>query len=152
MQIVKASIDDIDSVSPLFNLYRVFYGQNSDLEKAHAFLKERILNNESIIFIAKNDIGTVVGFTQLYPSFSSISVSRSWILNDLYVIAEARRTGVAKKLMDAAKAFAMRVHAKGITLETATDNITAQNLYESIGYTKNTDSYYYFLEFKTDKI
>ncbi len=149
MQIVKASIDDLDLISPLFNLYRVFYGQDNNLDKARTFLKERLQNNESVIFVAKNEHGVAVGFTQLYPAFSSISVCRTWILNDLYVAIEARRTGVAKKLMDAARTFAIATQAKGLSLETAKDNTSAQKLYESLGYIRDTGAYHYFLELKS---
>jgi len=150
MQIVKASMDDLDLIGPLFNLYRIFYGQNNNLEQARIFLKERIQNNESVIFVAKNEHGVAVGFTQLYPSFSSVSASRSWILNDLYVATEARRTGVAKKLMATARTFAIETQAKGLSLETAKDNINAQKLYESLGYIRDTAAYHYFLELNSE--
>lgn len=152
MQIVKASIEDLDLISPLFNLYRVFYGQNNNLEKARTFLKERLQNNESVMFIAKNEHDAAVGFTQLYPSFSSVSACRSWILNDLYVAIEARRTGIAKALMDTARAFAIETSAKGISLETAKDNTNAQKLYESLGYVRDTGAYHYFLELNSEDI
>ncbi|MCG6220607.1 GNAT family N-acetyltransferase, partial [Vibrio diabolicus] len=85
-----------------------------------------------------------IGFTQLYPSFSSVAAKRIWVLNDLYVAAQARRLGVAKKLMDTAKEFAMATNARGLALETARDTSAAQRLYEALGYRKE-DGYHYFL-------
>lgn len=90
MEIYQATIADINGVATLFDQYRQFYQQPSDLEGAKSYIKERLSKKESIIFIVKND-GNYIGFTQLYPTFSSISMARAWILNDLYVTKNARK-------------------------------------------------------------
>ena len=136
---------DVNDLAPLFNDYRVFYGQPSNLNVAHDFISQRIENNESVIFLAQNAEGDFLGFTQLYPNFSSVSARRSWILNDLYVSPSARRAGVAKELMNTAKDFAASTNAKGISLETSLDNFNAQSLYESLGYEKSCGFYSYYL-------
>ena len=46
-------------------------------------------------FVAVAD-GTGVGFVQLYPTFTSIGAKRAWVLNDLFVVPEARRRGVRR--------------------------------------------------------
>ena len=89
---------------------------------------------ESVIFIAIDEMGACLGFTQLYPAFSSTACRRLWILNDLYVTEAARRSGVARALMDAARDHAVETGACGIQLETGHTNIGAQRLYESLGY------------------
>ena len=142
----RATVDDINEVSRLFDAYRVFYEQASDIDLAINFISERINNDESVIFYAINSNGNYLGFTQLFPSFSSVSVKRLWILNDLYVLPEARRSGVAKKLMAAAKVVATETNAKGIGLSTAADNLNAQALYESLDYQKDTEFYNYLLD------
>lgn len=129
----------------LFNDYRVFYKQKSDITVALEFISERLDKNESVIFFAHDAKGDLLGFTQLYPNFSSVSAKRSWILNDLYVSSAARRLGVARKLMNAAKDFVISTDAKGISLETAPDNVNAQALYESLGYEKSSGFYSYYL-------
>ena len=144
--IKKASLSDLEGISRLFDAYRVFYKQPSDLALASRFLNDRFENNESIIFCAKNQNNDYLGFTQLYPSFSSVSAKRLWILNDLFVSEKARRLGVGKMLLNRAKEFALETNAKGIALETDITNVNAQGLYESLGYIKNTEHYYYFLE------
>lgn len=144
MEIIRAGMDDLDIISPLFNAYRIFYGQQEDMALARHFLAERLSQQESVIFFARDKQGAGIGFTQLYPSFSSVAAKRIWVLNDLYVAAQARRLGVAKKLMDTAKEFAMATNARGLALETARDNTIAQRLYESLGYRKE-DGYHYFL-------
>lgn len=144
IHITQACIDDAHAVAALFDAYRVFYGQASDIPLAHAFIDARLQQQDSVIFLATRE-GEAVGFTQLYPSFSSVSAQRTWILNDLYVAEDARRLGIAKQLMDAAKQHAIQTHAKGISLATAVDNQPAKMLYDALGYTQNTAFDYYFL-------
>lgn len=144
METVQASIEDLDGVSNLFNLYRMFYQQVSDLERAKTYIKDRLENKDSIIFVVKNQ-QKIVGFTQLYPTFSSISMKRAWILNDLYVDAEARKQGIGEMLLHKAKDFAIETGAKSITLETAPDNDVAQRLYEKNGYKRDSQFYHYEL-------
>ncbi len=144
-QIQKASLHDLDLIAPLFDAYRSFYQQPSDLDLAKAFLFERLQGQESVIFFAINEQGAGLGFVQLYPSFSSVSAKRLWILNDLFVAASARRQGVARQLMQRARDYAIETGAKGLFLETAHDNFQGQSLYESLRYQKNSE-FYYFLD------
>ncbi|MDF1510366.1 GNAT family N-acetyltransferase [Robertmurraya sp. DFI.2.37] len=144
MEIYQATIADINGVAPLFDQYRQFYQQPSDLEGAKSYLKERVTKKESIIFIVKND-GNYIGFTQLYPTFSSISMAKAWILNDLYVAKNARKQGVGELLLQKVKEFAIETKAKSISLSTAPDNDTAQRLYEKHGYIKDVQFFHYEL-------
>lgn len=144
--IARATIEDLQVLVPLFDAYRVFYGRSSDPAIARAFLHERFERGESVIFLARDD-GGALGFTQLYPCFSSVSARRLWVLNDLYVEARARRSGVARALMEAAHAYARDTGAARVTLCTAGDNMPAQALYESLGYMRETKMLAYALEF-----
>jgi len=141
MKILRATIENLEDLAPLFDGYRVFYKQPSDIEKASDFLKERFLKNDSVIFMAYEGT-SALGFTQLYPSFSSVSMKRVYILNDLFVTKEARKKGVGEALMNTAKQFAISENAKGLTLETDVTN-PAQNLYERLGWTKDTEVFHY---------
>lgn len=145
MKVIRAGINDLEKITPLFDAYRVFYHQDSNLVGAYVFLKARIEREESVIFIAVDDTQKAIGFTQLYPSFSSVSLAPVWTLNDLFVFSEARGMGVATQLMNKAKDFVLSQNGKGIQLETSIENKIAQNLYESLGYLKSSDTYYYFL-------
>lgn len=129
----RAAIEDVPALAPLFDGYRQFYGQAPDLELARAFLAERLARNESVIFIAEFR-GGAVGFTQLYPMFSSSRAARIFVLNDLFVAPEARRSGVAGKLLEAAERHAKEAGALRLTLSTAHTNQAAQQLYESRGW------------------
>ncbi|MGM9924454.1 MAG: GNAT family N-acetyltransferase [Bacillus sp. (in: firmicutes)] len=125
-------------------MYRIFYQQESDLEGAKAYIKKRIESKDSVIFVVK-DKQNYVGFTQLYPTFSSISMKRAWILNDLYVTAEARKQGVGEMLLHKAKEYAIETGAKSLSLSTATDNYSAQRLYEKNDYKRDSQFYHYEL-------
>lgn len=144
MIIFQATMEDLDGVANLFNLYRTFYQQESDLEGAKNYIKERINKEESVIFVVKDE-QNYLGFTQLYPTFSSISMKRAWILNDLYVDEQARKQGVGELLLHKAKEFAIETGAKSLSLSTAPDNHTAQRLYEKNGYVKDYTFYHYEL-------
>ncbi|MEK3996499.1 GNAT family N-acetyltransferase [Psychrobacillus sp. FSL K6-2365] len=143
MCIQRATLNELDSLTELFDLYRLFYKQESNLEGARAFLKERLVKEESVVFIAYDE-NSPVGFVQLYPSFSSVSMKQSWILNDLYVKKSARNNGFAEKLIKMVINFAEETDAKGILLETDKENIPAQRLYEKIGFIRDSNYYYYF--------
>jgi ribosomal protein S18 acetylase RimI-like enzyme len=137
MIVHRALPADLDLVAPLFDRYRQFYGKPSDLERARRFLGERLRNGESVVFLAVEG-ETAIGFVQLYPGFSSIGTSRTFVLNDLYVEADHRRTGAGRALVEAAVAHARRVGAAGLSLVTGVDNGSAQALYESLGWTRET--------------
>ena len=139
MQIQRIDINTLQWVEDLFDKYRVFYNQPSDITLAKQFLQERLLHNESVIFVMIDRQGETIipaGFTQLYPLYSSVSAKKDWILNDLYVEPAYRKQGVGKKLMEAAMQFAKADGATFIQLETAPGNITARSLYEGIGFEK----------------
>lgn len=142
----RASLEDLDSLAPLFDAYRVFYRQASDRTTARAFMRERLSHAESVIFLARDaERGDALGFTQLYPSFSSVSARRIWILNDLFVAPGARQRGVARALMACARRLASETGALRLVLETAEDNHPAQALYESLGYACESGTRHYAL-------
>jgi GNAT superfamily N-acetyltransferase len=139
---VRAELDDLDALAPLFDGYRQFYKQPSDLTGARAFLADRIKRGESVIFVAVVD-GAIVGFTQLYPLFSSVSLKRLWLLNDLFVTPNARGSGAGRALLARAERHAVETGAKGLTLTTQDTNLTAQRLYEACGWTKDEEFFHY---------
>jgi GNAT superfamily N-acetyltransferase len=139
---VRAELDDLDALAPLFDAYRRFYGQPSDLTGARVFLGDRFRRGESVIFLAVVD-GAIVGFTQLYPSFSSVSMKRLWVLNDLFVTPDARKSGAGRALLERAERWAAETGAKGLTLSTQLTNLGAQRLYEACGWTKDDEFIHY---------
>lgn len=145
LEIQQATIHDLDPLARLFDGYRQFYGQLPDLDRARAFLAERFAHHESVILLARNGAGMGVGFTQLYPLFSSVRTARTYLLNDLFVAAEARRQGTAAALLRGAAGHARALGAIELSLSTARDNDAAQALYESLGWVRNQQSHEYSL-------
>ncbi len=141
----QATIGDLELLAPLFDGYRQFYGQPSDVAAARAFLLERFRHAESVIFVAFH-AEEAVGFTQLYPTFSSVSLARTYVLNDLFVAPTARQLGAGRRLLDAAAEFARSIGAVRLSLETAITNSAAQGLYEACGWQRDDEFYVYNLE------
>ena len=139
----QATIFDLDRIAPLFDLYRQFYRKPPDLDLARRFLRDRFEHNQSIIFLATRGDGAAAGFAQLFPSFSSASAARILILNDLFVLPEARRTGVGSQLLAAAGEFGRAMGAVRLTLSTEVTNEAAQALYEAAEWKRQTDFYVY---------
>jgi ribosomal protein S18 acetylase RimI-like enzyme len=133
----QATLLDLDQLAPLFDGYRQFYGQPADLTRARDFLAERLRQHESLVLLALDEHGAALGFTQLYPLFSSVRAVRTWLLNDLFVAATARRQGVAAGLLKAAAEHAHALGAASLSLSTALDNAPAQALYEALGWQRD---------------
>jgi GNAT superfamily N-acetyltransferase len=144
--IARATLSDLDALARLFDAYRIFYGQSSDRTAAHSFLRDRLQRDESVIFLARDAASRGLGFTQLFPSFSSVAARPLWILNDLYVSEAARRHGVARALMERARRHAVETGAVRLVLATARDNHAAQALYGSLGYRRDESMFDYALE------
>lgn len=140
----QAGLAEIDSLASLFDEYRQFYGQASDLPAARRFLLSRFNHGESVLFLARA-AGVPAGFVQLYPSFSSVSLARTFILNDLFVSQPFRRQGLARQLLQAASGYAQALGAIRLTLSTAVTNTDAQALYASANWKKDDKFHVYHL-------
>ena len=142
IQIKQATDNYLKPLASLFDGYRVFYKQDSDVAAAETFLMERFKNNDSIIYLAF--IGDeAVGFTQLYPLFSSVSMQPMFLLNDLYVDANHRNKGIGEALIGQAKTHCQENQMKGLAIQTAHDN-PAQHLYERLGFVRDTDLQFFW--------
>jgi ribosomal protein S18 acetylase RimI-like enzyme len=141
-----ATLRDLDALVPLFEGYRAFYRCSPREAAAREFLRDRLSRSDSVILVACDAGGVLMGFVQLYPTFSSLQMARALILNDLYVAKERRGGGVARALMSAARVFAESSGAVSLSLETATDNASARALYESLGYHLERDFLHYTLD------
>ena len=138
----QAVLADLPLVAPLFDEYRRFYGRAGDLAAATAFLRDRFAHGESVLFLALDD-AEPVGFTQLYPSFSSVSLARVFILNDLFVAPSHRRSGVGSALLQAATDHARALGAVRVSLNTDVANTTAQATYEARGWKRDGEYFAY---------
>ena len=144
IEVRQAVFADLEALSTLLDDYRRFYGRTSDMAAARAFLQARFEHGQSVVFLAL-DGATPVGFTQLYPSFSSVSLARVLILNDLFVVPTHRRAGVGARLLDAAAAYARAMGAVRLSLNTDVQNTTAQALYEAKGWKRDQEYFAFHL-------
>lgn len=147
MRIIKATLEHLDLLTPLFVKYREFYGQLPYPDSSRSFLEKRLKRGESLIYLALPDDrdDRLMGFCQLYPSFSSLSLKRVWILNDIYVAEDSRRMLVADNLMREAKKMAKKSNAVRMRVSTSSDNEVARKTYESMGFRKDTEFENYIL-------
>ena len=146
VRIQQAQQQDVAAVAVLFDLYRQFYHQPPDPKRCETFIQDRIANGESTIFIATEKVpGTLLGFTQLYPTFCSVAADSIYVLYDLFVAEQARGRGVGRMLMQKAADFAREQGASRIELQTHHTNLGAQHLYESLGYKKDEEFFSYAL-------
>jgi ribosomal protein S18 acetylase RimI-like enzyme len=143
MHVRIAVLEDMDQLAPLFDAYRQFYEQLSNLELAKDFLTQRIRNQESIILLAENPQQKVIGFCQLYPSFCSVIAAPVYVLSDLFTDQSARKCGAGTALLDAAHRHAQEQGIARLDLTTAKNNFTAQSLYESHGWIRDEIFYTY---------
>lgn len=143
MKTRKAALNDIEELSKLFDNYRIFYEKKTDLDGAKNFLRNRIQNKESEIFVAENNLKVLVGFVQLYPIYSSTRMKRLWLLNDLFVNENYRGQGASILLISEAKNLCKETNACGLILETAKSNDIGNKLYPKTGFTLDLDHNYY---------
>ena len=138
----QAVFSDLEELAELFNQYRVFQGKTSDLQAAQSFLRQRFDHGESVVFIAHEN-SLPLGFAQLYPSYSSTSLARVFILNDLFVNESGRRKGIASRLLAALESYAWKHGAARVTLNVARDNVQGQALYEAQGWSQDAQFFMY---------
>ena len=133
-----ATLSDIDEIGKLFDLYRQFYAQPADPKRARAFISARLSKGESVVLVAHPSASPLLlGFTQLYPTFCSVSAAPIFVLYDLFVSPDARRAGVGRALLKAAADYAGTTDAVRVELATAKTNHAAQTLYRSLGWVRD---------------
>jgi len=135
----QAGESDLEAVAGLFDLYRQFYRKPPDLERARSYVAERVARRESVVLVAQSGDGQLTGFCQLYPTYCSLRMARTFVLYDLYVAPVARGQGVGRALMRAAEDHARAAGAVRLELSTARDNKPAQRLYESLGWKRDEE-------------
>jgi ribosomal protein S18 acetylase RimI-like enzyme len=145
----RAEIEDLELVVPLFDAYRQFYGLPTNVDLCRAYLRDRIHRQEAVIFVVGRRGSEGWGFTQLYPTFSSLQACRIWVLYDLFVSPEVRHKGLGRRLMNRAREHAVETGASSIVLSTARTNLVGQALYESLGYVQDKEFLTYELALPT---
>lgn len=132
-KIKKASLENLDDAATLFNLYRIFYRQADDYEKCRNFIKERLNNEQSTIFLLY-DYNKAVGFVQLYKLYHYVKLEKQWLLSDLFVHSDYRGKGFSVALIDRTKQWCDETEACGLMLETEKTNDIGNQLYPRCGF------------------
>lgn len=140
-KIRKAEKKDLDQLANILDKYRQFYNQESDIEMGEKFLFERLNKQDSDIFIVESN-NTIIAFAQLYPSFSTVSLKRQYILNDLYVDYEYRKQDIGTSLLEYIKKY-YENKIKGIILVTDKSNFQAKKLYDKMGWKTGIYDFYH---------
>lgn len=143
-----ARISNLEQLAVLFDQYRQFYEQTPNIVLAKHFISERLNKQDSVILVAENDAGKLIGFCQIYPSFCSVIADKIGILYDLFVDASMRNTGAGRTLILAAHEYATNNGLARLDLTTAKNNVKAQALYESLGWVRDEVFYAYYKELK----
>ena len=145
-EIEPAIASDIPELGALFDDYRVFYKSLSTPAKSEAFVQSLVALRNTRFFLAREASDTpLLGFVHLMPSINTIAMRPIWFLEDLYVVPEYRRHGIATALMHHAEAFARETGAERLTLATAHNNTRAQSLYKRLNYLREEHFWYYHL-------
>ena len=137
MKIIQATTAQLEDLIPLFDGYRMFYRQPSNIKDVRAFLNERLTKQDSVIYLAYID-DIAVGFTQLYFLFSSVSMLPMLLLNDLYIDSNYRNKKIGTALIHKAKSLCLEKGYKGLSIQTEKNN-PAQLLYQREGFVKDED-------------
>lgn len=143
MTIREANHSDLERLAVLFDAYRIFYDQNSNVTEAERFLEERLNSSDSVIYIATDNSSCIAGFVQLYPLFSSVRMKPLWLLNDLFIAPLYRRKGISAMLLDQAKELCKATGAAGLFLETSKSNVLANQLYLKSGFKPVLENTFY---------
>ena len=138
MPITVVGPADLPELLPLMRAYCDFY-QVAPEDQALLGLSQALLadpQREGLQLLARDDAGRAVGFATLYWTWQTLAAARVGVMNDLYVAAEARGTGVADGLIAACLDRCREHGATQLIWQTARDNHRAQAVYERIGATR----------------
>lgn len=134
----KAGLADVPALVPLFVAYRSFYGVSAPVDTVQNYLAARLQTGQSVVLLAEQ-AGQACGFSQLYPSWCSLTLAPYYILFDLYVSSDHRRQGVARQLLKAAVAEGQAQQMDRLELATGVDNAGAQALYRALGWQQDCE-------------
>jgi GNAT superfamily N-acetyltransferase len=119
---------------PLIADYQSFYGvEDPDEERNRDFFRRFLAPSEDGLLLGAWHEPAPVGYACLYWFFTSIAAAESVLMNDLYVVPEARGRGAGRALIEASADVARERGAHHLEWSTAPDNETAQRLYDATG-------------------
>lgn len=134
VEIAPIADEEFEGLLPLIAAYQRFYEvEEIDEERNRTFFRRFLAPSEDGLLLGARRGGLLLGYACLYWHFSSLEAVESVLMNDLYVIEEARGEGVGRTLIEATAEVARERGVPYIEWATAPDNHTAQGLYDSTG-------------------
>jgi GNAT superfamily N-acetyltransferase len=128
VRITVVGPSDLAELQPLMRAYCDFYqvapGDQALLELSQALLADP--RREGLQLLARDDTGRAVGFATLFWTWQTLAAARVGVMNDLYVAAKARGTGVAGGLIAACLERCRKHGATQLIWQTAVDNHRAR--------------------------
>ena len=144
MRIELVGEADLADLLPMMRAYCDFYEvapSDADLERlALALIADP--DREGVQLIAHAEGGEPLGFATLYWTWQTLNAARAGVMNDLFVVPEARGQGVGRALIEECRRRAGEHGAPELVWETAPDNETSQRLYDSLEADKSPWIYY----------
>ena len=137
MRIERVAEPDLAELLPLVRGYCDFYEVSPSDEALLALAQALIADpeREGVQLLARDD-SRAVGFATIFWSWATTSAERIGVMNDLFVAAEARGSGVAEALIEACRAECAARGAGKLTWQTAPENAAAMKVYNRIGATR----------------
>jgi ribosomal protein S18 acetylase RimI-like enzyme len=138
MQIETVTTQTFERVLPLIAAYQRFYKAEPDAGRNRAHFGRLLDDHDSgIQFVALDEAGQALGFATLYFPLGSVTPGVSCLMNDLFVVPEARGQGIGRALILHCLSYANAHGFTKIHWQTALDNHTAQRLYDSLPTTRS---------------
>jgi len=134
VQVEPISAEQLDPLLPLIATYQRFYAAAAvDEKRNRAFFSRFLAPSEEGMLLGAWHERELVGYACLYWHFTSLVPAETVLMNDLFVVEQARGRGVGRALIEASAAVARERGAHHLEWQTAPDNAPARRLYDATG-------------------
>lgn len=133
VDVAPVSAAEFEDLLPLIADYQRFYRAEPDADRNREFFRRFLAPSEEGLLLGAREAGNFRGYACLYWHFSSTKAREAVLMNDLFVVAEARGNGVGRALIEASAAVGRERGAAVLEWSTEPGNATAQRLYDTTG-------------------
>ncbi len=133
MNVAPVSAAEFEQLLPLIAEYQRFYRAEPDTARNREFFRRFLAPSADGLLLGAREEGPFLGYACLYWHFSSTRAIEAVLMNDLFVVPEARGEGVGRALIEASAAVGRERGAAVLEWSTEPGNTTAQRLYDSTG-------------------
>lgn len=139
VSIERVRVVDLPLLMPMLRAYCDFYEVDPRDDRLVALSRALIDDpGEGAQLLARRveedgAIGDPLGFATVFWTWQTLDAARIGVMNDLFVVADARGAGVGRRLIEACRGECRKRGAQKLVWETALGNERAQALYDSMG-------------------